>query len=416
MSSEASTTPLVDLATIDDIDHLLQLYRLVYGRNYPIAFGTDPEAARAVIESRDDLWLVGRDPKTGRPVASVVFDVDGYSRIGKVAGVVVHPEFRGHGYASRMIELGTEKLLAEPNGPHSIYTTTRTNSLGPQMMFLRNGYLPLGIFPNAHKLKSYETLTLLAKFRSGVLVNRAPVEAVPRDLQGLLQILEHDHGINTKTQFTTEFGGSAAKPKNLAEKEPKAPLEFEFVDAPAFVKRRFESFGGDDYDRFFPFHQPNFLMVSTDGSVEIYAYFSPQDRYCAVVTANVPLYELHGRLNGLLEMMKERGISYIEVLLAMRYGRSIQATLETGFVPSAIYPAMRADENGQMEDFVVLSRTLEPLNFTGMTVDRGFKPYIDQYVHLWTHNAIKSLRIHNGELRRHDDSLALANSSAGGLK
>ena len=52
------------------------------------------------------------------------------------------------------------------------------------------------------------------------------------------------------------------------------------------------------------------------------------------------------------------------------------------FVPSAIYPAMR-EVNGAYEDYVVLSRTMEPLNFRGMAIVSQFKHYIDQYVEAW---------------------------------
>jgi hypothetical protein len=39
--------------------------------------------------------------------------------------------------------------------------------------------------------------------------------------------------------------------------------------------------------------------------------------------------------------------------------------------------------NNELNDYVVLSRTMEPLNFRGMAIVAPFKPYIDQYVEAW---------------------------------
>jgi hypothetical protein len=282
------------------------------------------------------------------------------------------------------VEAGTKYLLSEQSNVNSIYTTTRTNSIGPQLVFLRNEYLPLGIFPNAHKLREYETLTLFARHRPDALQRRVSLEAVPAEVSGLIGVLRDRCGIDTRCDFMPSPSGLDTRAPNL---------DFELIHAPEFVKRRFNAVTNDDYDRFYPFHQPNLLMISTNGEVEIYAFFSPQDHYCAIVSLNVPIYELAGRMGGLLDQLKEAGVSYIELLLGLQHGKSIDAASEAGFIPSAIYPAMRENADGKMEDFVVLSRTLEPLNFRGMSIAKEFKPYVDQYVNLWKKRALESLRI-----------------------
>jgi hypothetical protein len=48
-----------------------------------------------------------------------------------------------------------------------------------------------------------------------------------------------------------------------------------------------------------------------------------------------------------------------------------------------VYPAMQEGQDGKLVDFVIMSRTLKPLDFRGMAIDQGFKPFIDQYVDLW---------------------------------
>ena len=50
---------------------------------------------------------------------------------------------------------------------------------------------------------------------------------------------------------------------------------------------------------------------------------------------------------------------------------------------------------GRMQDFVLMSRTLEPLNFHGMSVATSFKPYVDQYLDLWKDMHLNTLEIFN---------------------
>jgi GNAT superfamily N-acetyltransferase len=393
VSLENPTQFCVERARPEDADGLLKLYLMIYGANYPLAFGTDRKVMLETMASPDVLWLVTRDPVSGAPVGSVLFEADPVSKIAKVAGLVVNPEYRKQRLASKLISEGTARLLAEGSPVNSVYTTTRTNSVGVQLIFLRDGFFPLGIFPNAHKLRSYETLTLFAKFRPGVLERRERVQVVPQQLGPILKILESNYGV------TTEALLQPARRRGLPSAQAGAPLEFEFIDAPEFVRRKFQNDVRNPYDRFYPFHTPNFMMVSKNGEVEIYARFSKADRYCAITSLNVPVHTLAGRLGGLLNQLKDLGISYIEILMGLQHTRSIEAALQAGFLPSAIYPAMQEDEHGRTHDFVVLSRTMEMLDFQGMEVDEAFKPFIDQYVALWKEMHLETLEIYAGGAR-----------------
>jgi hypothetical protein len=44
-------------------------------------------------------------------------------------------------------------------------------------------------------------------------------------------------------------------------------------------------------------------------------------------------------------------------------------------------------------DFVVMSHSMHPLNFSGMAVDASFKPFIDQYVELWKQRHLDVLEV-----------------------
>ncbi len=382
---------IVDLARLEDIEKLLRLYYSVYGATYPLPLGSDQAVMRRMIEASETVyWLVTRDCDTGAVVGSAVFETDPYNKIVKLEGVVVDPKMRNRSVANLMIVEGTKRFLG-PEAPfNSLYATTRTVSVGPQLMCLKNGFLPLGIFPNAHKLTQYESVTLLARFRDGILARREPVFEIPAKIAPLLAITEatlkappRDYKIIQPRVPTTE-----------ERSERRTPQEFEFLYAPSYVERRYLETFPDRMERFYPFHTPNLMIASKDGKVEIYAFLSKSDRYCTICACTVPITTLEGRLGGLFDQLADYGASYVETLVPLGHRTTLEALLEFQFVGSAIYPAMRERE-GKVEDIVVMSRTMEPLNFRGMAIDKSFKPYIDQYVDSWKQMYLDVLEVFN---------------------
>ena len=156
------------LAQVNDAEELLRLYYLIYHDSHPLPICSNRKVMTAALADPNTHWYVIRDTKTNAIIASTIFETDPVYLIGKLTGVVVHPDFRRQSLASKLIAKGTDDLLRPKGNIRSIYTTTRTTSRGPQIMCLDNGFLPLGIFPNAHKLVEYETLTLMAKYGEGV--------------------------------------------------------------------------------------------------------------------------------------------------------------------------------------------------------------------------------------------------------
>lgn len=367
------TNLVMRLAQVSDIQDLLTLYFTIYGGNYPLALGTDRMIMQKIIQNRDNIWLVVYDTEKNMLCASSVFEVDTVFKIGRAEGFVTHPYYQSKGLASIMLNYASDFLMKENKIVNSIYATTRTLSVGPQMVFIKNKFKPLGIFPNAHRLTNYETLTLMAKHDPEILKKRSRIEEVPEALGPIFKASEK------------YIKSPHPMPKLLKMVRPKATgehLEFEIILAPDFVKRRFAETFKDPFDVFFPFHEPNLLLTSKNGEVDIYGYLSKADGYCALITATAPFYSMAGRLRPLLQQLHDYGVSYVEILMAMDSILSLEALLDVNFLPSAIYPAMLNYE-GKYMDLVLLSRSMEPLNFRGMQIEKSFKPYIDQYIDLW---------------------------------
>jgi len=363
----------VRVAKASDVQNLLALYFSVYQGHYPLPLGTDAEFMSQLIGDADSLWLVAVDQTKNIIVGSAVCQVDAFFKIGRIEGVVVHPDDRRRGIAKVLVQLLSETLLDKSAMVHSLYATTRTHSVGPQLAFLRNGFVPLGLFPNAHRLERHETITLMAKHDPKVLAARKPVAEIPEALGPILKILN---------QLTPSQN---PPPKLLTTTRPKASgeaLNFEIILAPEFVLRKFKETFTDPYDLFFPFHEPNLLLSAKNGEVDIYGHLSKKDGYCALIAATEPFHAMAGRLRPLMQELKDFGVSYIEILTTMENVLSLEALLDLNFLPSAVYPAMLNDKKHYL-DFVLMTRTMEPLNFRGIQIEKSFKPYVDQYVNLW---------------------------------
>jgi hypothetical protein len=179
----------------------------------------------------------------------------------------------------------------------------------------------------------------------------------------------------------------------IALKELSSEENFEFIYAPAFVLRTFkERFHGATNTIFSPFELPNLLIVSSKTNLELYAYFSPKDHYCVLVGCNKQLEEYGPYLKQLIFEMKDHGISYIEILIKLDCDSTIEYLLQNHFLPSALCPAL-VHSGDTYYDYIFLSRTMQPLDFSGMQIDSSFSPFINQYIDLWIDMHVKAVKI-----------------------
>ena len=91
--------------------------------------------------------------------------------------------------------------------------------------------------------------------------------------------------------------------------------------------------------------------------------------------------------------MKDQGIYYVETLVRMDYFNAICFLAENKFIPAAVYPAMR-EEDGYMYDYVLMTRTMVPLDFSDTQIDDSFRPYVTQYAKQWIHMNLASVEEH----------------------
>jgi RimJ/RimL family protein N-acetyltransferase len=361
--------PAFEPARLDDIDDLLRLYRRAHGANYPIAMGTDPDVMAAEIEAPGTTWLVWRNDN--RVVASITGHVEHEDRMGKIAGLVVDPDAQGGGIAHDAVGQITDRMLATGE-VDSVYGTARTVHIAPQRVCLRNGFHALGLVPNLFKHAKRETMALLAKHRDGVLDRRAEVHKVPASLEKLVTATHRTIGLPHLPEFVEGAAFPEAEPSRL-----------EIIEAPRFVQRHFERNINDPARRFYPLHRPNVLLADEQGAYQIYGHLNRHDGYCTIFGATPGPQAIIPHLNGVIDTLTGMGAPHVETLVPLREFDELSALLAFGFLPVALYPAMRRDGD-QYHDYVVMVHTPQPPDFRGLTIDEAFRPFTEQYIELWT--------------------------------
>ena len=375
-------------ANVNDREELLSLYLNVYGDDYPLELGTNKQLMTKLLENQDcAFWFVAEISDRPGIAASCVVELEPEFKIGKVTGAAVHPLCTGLGLSTRLIGHAVSTVMEKAPSINTLYATTRTVTMASQKMLLSNGFKPLGIFPNARKIKTYETLTLMGYFREGVLEKRSPVQKIPPSL------------VELYLQTNKSIGD--IRPVELVEDCPAfstdtahADSKWEFIQAPEFVEKRFnEIFSNDRESTFYPFHKPNLIISNRDLGVEMFASFNKKDHYCVIISSNKPITTINGHFKQLAFSFKEIGVYYLETLVRLDSFEAICFLGANRFLPSAYYPAMREIDN-VAHDYVLMTRTMVPLDFSESQIAPEFTPFVKEYVRQWIDLNLSTVGVH----------------------
>ncbi|GGO53741.1 hypothetical protein GCM10012287_41110 [Streptomyces daqingensis] len=371
-------TVTITPAVLQDVAELRQLYFDVYGHGYPVPLGSDPAEMRRLITDPHSHWLVARKSGAGELAGSVVVQTEPGNRIGKIVGLAVHPVHREGGLAGRLTAAVCADALAT-GSLDSIYATVRVVTEGPQHVVVRNGFRPLGLMANAVEVAGCESLALFALFADDVLNRREHVPCVPAPLAPLLTAAEETSGISYANVRPIEAPGTGLLSGPVA----PSTAAMEIVTARHFVNRRFLEQFPDPAGRFFPLHSPNAILTPADGEFEAYADLDPVTGSCSLIAVHPYPAAMAHALEPLMTAVTRTGADYVETLLPLSDTAGLSAFLAAGFVPSALYPAMRR-VGDRFHDYVVLSRTNRQIDFRATAVSSLVQPYLSAYLKAWT--------------------------------
>ncbi|MEF3280879.1 MAG: hypothetical protein K6357_07960 [Elusimicrobiota bacterium] len=367
-------------AKLIDARRIQVLYTEVYGSSYSISIITDPEKMKKAIESDEYYWLVAE--YNGKIVASLVYSLDFKGRISKAFGAVVSEEFRKHDIAYTMMKLILDDITQNQNLVDVVYATTRTTSYAPQKLTDSLGFLKLGIFPNTHKVAENETHCFTAYLTESALKKRQKTPIIVPEIKPFYDIvlkqikLEEPKIQDFKTQYSDH--------KN------KIPIiNFETITAANFIKRRFADVKMNSFFKhsYMPFHEPNIMLVSKDGSSEIYLNYNPKDKY-SVFIGGFTSAEPTVVLESVAKKMQEMDMAYIEILFDAYVPELHRAAIDARFIPSGYFPAAKL--NGSIrQDCIIFSRTFDILDFRNVKLAPIYKSFLKEYIRMWRESYIE---------------------------
>ncbi len=364
----------VQLASLEDVFQISQLYFDVYQGTYPDPLMKDYNLIREFIKSESGFWFVTKD-SNNNIIASVLASYDREHLIAKAFGAVVRNEFRARGIMEDLLSFGINYLRTETNGVDVIYSTTRTVNEAAQTLTEKLGFKKLGIFPNAHRTNDYETHCLAAIIYDSAIKKRHGDYKIHHEIESLYGVVQKETGLNSLEDIVPE------KPS----KELMAPGELELVNSPRFVAYRYGFLKAEkklEFE-FFPFHQPNLVIMSPDQSIELFCHLSSSDGYCVVVGGHMPknldFSELFLKSNKLL---RDAGARYIEVIVRADRPKIIQSILKAKFIPCAFFPSFQLIGEKRY-DFIVLSRSFEIFDFQNVKLKGMNQVYLEEYYKAW---------------------------------
>lgn len=364
----------VQLASEGDIFQISQLYFDIYEGTYPDLLMKDFSLIRSFIRSDSGFWFITKD-SNGEVIASVLAAYDRENLIAKAFGAVVRNEFRGQGVMEELLSYGINFLREKTNGIDVIYSTTRTVNEAAQTLTEKLGFKKLGIFPNAHRTNDYETHCLAAIIYPTALEKRNADYKIHHEMSSLYSIVQNEVGMPALESIIPE------KPSKLL----LHPEVLEVVKSPKFVDYRYNYLKTEkklEFE-FFPFHQPNLVIISPDQSIEVFCHLSSVDGYCVIVggkmSHNLDFSELFLQTNRLL---RDAGARYIEVIVRADRPKILESMLRAKFIPCGFFPAFQK-VGDKRHDFLVFSRSFEIFDFQNVKLKGMNQIYLEEYFKAW---------------------------------
>jgi hypothetical protein len=325
------------------------------------------------IHDPNYIWILCEVDKN--IIGSVIFVVDQKHHLGKTFAGVVLPDFRGRKVMKTAIQMGIKCLFEENNHCDAIYGVVRTFVTRGFHDDLEDlGFRDMGIFPNVRKISKYETHGLKVLYKGGAPQGRKKPPVLIEPCRAIYDIAKDRLCLEEAEVYDYKYKTPSGLPgfKLLVEKSPD--IEWEYY------KKRDQ---GELDLSVFPFHYPLIKLYTEDQKNIAYIHFEEKDGHGDIMGIKIEQPEmLTGLLESVANLAESIGIKYLEVLIdAYNPIRQIQV-YEADFIPCAYFPGITVDEDNLRRDVVVASRTFVPLDFRGLKLTDGARPFIRAYYKL----------------------------------
>jgi hypothetical protein len=380
-------------ARVSDAAAIRDLFERIYKGKYPLDFGTNVDVLKAEIADPEHaMWLVCQDAAKRRLVGAILFLCDPFNRMCKVGGGVVLPDYRHYGLGTRMLRRGLRFMTREARLADVIYGTSRTVSEGPSKMVAEAGFHKMGIFPNAVQIEELEHLNLDVYLTEKALKLRRRTPYLYAPFASIYDIARRQLRLE-KAHVVTERDPLKLSKKKIALKydaDPKRAL--------ALFRRCEEQWRISN--SFFPFHTPNAVLRSEDGGADVFLWNGGVGKQTMILGFRSDYASLHDLLDSVALSVQGSGASYVELLVDAYDYITQQQAYTAKYIPSAYFPAMRLAGDGLRDDYFVVSRTFQIVDFTSSYVTQENLPYLRSYMR--SYNALYIEPLKRSDVRRKD--------------
>jgi N-acetylglutamate synthase-like GNAT family acetyltransferase len=329
----------------EDIEAIINLFRLNYGEDYAIPEFYDPMWVKRGIYSDHIIWLVVEDE--GRVVASgaCILNAGDYNdQIGEIGRVVVDPTAGGKGLGRQMLAALVD---ASDERVEFAFAEARTTHPKTQKICDHIGLVPLGFLPMAYRMTWRESFILSGQlFGNGRILREAGAAVVIPEVEPLAKMslrnlgLDDSVAVQVKVQPYAMDSAAEFKPLTGATMVRLLKIEHGRMIEPEIFSAMQADLGYAQLRA----HKADYIVANEGERVlgAVGFLFEEHDR-C------VRLTELIGEENGikgaLLRMAVETAEQkyQTEVLTCdvnAEKPRLQQTLLELGFLPAAYVPGM----------------------------------------------------------------------------
>ncbi len=160
----------VRFARESDVEEIAQVYREVYGDDYPFKELYDAEWIKRGVFDREIRWFVATNHDGLLGSGAVMLNAgDADDLVAELGRLVVHPRARGMNLGTRIVDALVEHALGLSD---FIFAEARTAHVGSQVILERSGFAPIGIEPLAYELDSFETMIFMCRLSDAARVLR----------------------------------------------------------------------------------------------------------------------------------------------------------------------------------------------------------------------------------------------------
>lgn len=366
---------IIRRAQASDAFSLMRLYQLA-----PNALNRDSLLVSyndliANLESPQCLWLVAEDKNDLVAAVSIQKDTDQYLyRFNRLYFLKTYENDRS--FISDFFDFILNTLHEEK--AQILYTVTRLLSPALQEVAREKGFKLLGLFPNSLGGEYLRLVGLQAYFFQGVLSekNRYQQFSLHPMLEGLYGLVKRECNLSNLniSKVVTSVENS----------QYPTPSPLEYIVAPFYILEKFEELKEMKSlsIHFYPFQNPNAVIVDPKDQVAVFLRVYPELRYAMIIGERI-LSPINPTVlyRQVAQVLREKNISHIEMINDSADIYGVEAITQAGFVPCAYFPSLKRIED-QRRDFIVFSRCYEKIfesDFHTSEIHAIYSAYLQEF-------------------------------------